>query len=251
MNDKEFRCTVCGEVFENKWTPEEALEEARSLFTKEELEGGTTLVCTDCYNEALGCSTRKEVKGEMKIKIDGVDAEIPMAIREKTSMERTLENRIKEILKDVEEIHHWGMMNGNLRLMERTGAVLNKWQSGGMLERHKPTLPKIVCLCGSTKFRQAYEEANARETLAGKIVLSVGCFMHHDGIDITEAQKHQLDKLHMRKIDLADEVIILNVGGYIGESTANELQYARKSRKEVRFLEGDPYEAERGGGIEV
>ncbi len=185
----------------------------------------------------------------MKIKIDGVDAEVPMSIREKTTMEKTLENRIKEILKDVEEIHHWGMMNGNLELMERTGAVLNKWQSGGMLDRYKPLPPKIVCLCGSTKFRQAYEKAAKEETLDGKMVLSVGWYAHHDNTNPTSEQKMGLDKLHMRKIELADEVLILNVGGYIGDSTRNELEYAKKLGKRVRFLEKETTERERGDGL--
>lgn len=104
--------------------------------------------------------------------------------------------------------------------------------------------PTIVCLCGSTRFSKAFQEANLRETLDGKIVLSIGCDMRSDDEifgDMTEAEldevKRKLDTLHLRKIDLADEVLILNVGGYIGSSTRNELQYAINTRKRVRFLE--------------
>jgi hypothetical protein len=100
-----------------------------------------------------------------------------------------------------------------------------------------PVRPTIVCLCGSTKFKEAYQEATLRETLAGKIVLSVGCFMHADGVPITDEQKAALDELHLRKIDLADEVLILNVGGYFGESTRRELKYAEKQKKKIRYLE--------------
>jgi hypothetical protein len=104
--------------------------------------------------------------------------------------------------------------------------------------------PTIVCLCGSARFPEAFQKAQLEETLAGKIVLTVGCNMKTD----TEAFSHlptdtlsrirrDLDILHLRKIDLADEVLILNVDGYIGESTRRELDYAKYTGKRVRFLE--------------
>lgn len=96
--------------------------------------------------------------------------------------------------------------------------------------------PVIVCLCGSTRFMNEFYEANMRETLAGKIVLTVGMSSKGD-CKPTDEQKVALDELHKRKIDLADEVLILNVGGYIGDSTRSELEYARKCGKTVRFLE--------------
>jgi hypothetical protein len=98
--------------------------------------------------------------------------------------------------------------------------------------------PLIVCLCGSTRFGDAFRHANLRETLAGKIVLSIGCdFKSDDALGLTEHDKKRLDELHLSKIDLADEVLILNVGQYIGESTTRELEYARQQGKVVRFLE--------------
>jgi hypothetical protein len=103
--------------------------------------------------------------------------------------------------------------------------------------------PTIVCLCGSTRFYKEFQQANYLETMDGKIVLSVGFYPHSseqahgETIGITPVQKQALDALHLRKIDLADEVFILNVGGYIGESTARELAYARKHGKAIRFLE--------------
>ncbi len=96
--------------------------------------------------------------------------------------------------------------------------------------------PKIVCLCGSTRFKDEFMEQNKRLTLNGYIVLSVGFFGHIDGMPIEE-EKQRVDELHLRKIDLADEVLILNVDGYIGESTRRELDYARTQGKPVRFLE--------------
>lgn len=104
--------------------------------------------------------------------------------------------------------------------------------------------PRIVCLCGSTRFSEAFQAANLRETLAGKIVLSIGCDMRSDN-DIfshltagqQECMKLALDWLHLRKIELADEVLILNVDGYIGSSTRRELEYAKHIGKEIRYLE--------------
>jgi hypothetical protein len=103
--------------------------------------------------------------------------------------------------------------------------------------------PKIVCLCGSTRFFEAFQRANYEETMAGRIVLSVGFFMHRpdtvhgETFGCTPEQKKGLDALHLRKIDLADETLILNVDGYIGESTKRELAYTIGTRKGLRFLE--------------
>lgn len=104
--------------------------------------------------------------------------------------------------------------------------------------------PTIVCLCGSTRFMEAFQEANLRETLAGKIVLSVGCNTKSDSellkfydYEDTIAVKARLDELHKRKIDLCDETLILNVGGYVGQSTLSEIIYASRARKPIRWLE--------------
>jgi hypothetical protein len=104
--------------------------------------------------------------------------------------------------------------------------------------------PTIVCLCGSTRFWREFQAAGLRETMSGKIVLSIGAASgtddeHFGNLPRKEYDriKTMLDELHMRKIDLCDEVLILNLDGYIGESTARELAYARKLGKRVRFLE--------------
>lgn len=97
--------------------------------------------------------------------------------------------------------------------------------------------PKIVCLCGSTRFRAAFDEANERETLAGRIVLSVGCFSRFPRDPESGSRvKEDLDVLHKRKIDLCDEVLVLNVDNYIGESTRSEIQYAKSTGKRIRYL---------------
>lgn len=103
--------------------------------------------------------------------------------------------------------------------------------------------PRIVCLCGSTRFYSAFQRANYEETMTGRIVLSVGFYPHSapeahgEDIGVTPEQKAALDELHLRKIDLADEVLVLNQGGYIGESTRREIAHAEATGKPVRYLE--------------
>jgi cell division protein FtsB len=104
-------------------------------------------------------------------------------------------------------------------------------------KRNLIQIPTIVCLCGSTRFYKEFQQYNLEETLAGKIVLSVGAFVHDDTLNLTAEQKIALDELHKRKIDIADEVLILNVGDYIGSSTRSELEYAINAGKVIRFLE--------------
>lgn len=108
--------------------------------------------------------------------------------------------------------------------------------------------PTMVCLCGSTKFKDAFIKANLDETMEGHIVLTVGSFGHIDG-GITESKKIELDILHLRKIELCDEILVINVNGYIGESTRREIAYARSLGKTVRFLVDEAYkplESKRG-----
>lgn len=96
-------------------------------------------------------------------------------------------------------------------------------------------MTSIVVLCGSTRFRAEITTANRDLTLAGSIVLAPGVFQH-DGDTLTEAQKAGLDVLHLRKIDLADSVFVVNPGQYIGSSTRNEIGYAEATGKPVRYL---------------
>ena len=96
---------------------------------------------------------------------------------------------------------------------------------------------KIITLCGSTRFKDAFLQAQKRLTLAGTIVISVGLFGHSGDNEVwTEGTKKMLDDMHLRKIDLADEVFVINVGGYIGSSTQAEIAYAKRTGKPVRYL---------------
>lgn len=98
------------------------------------------------------------------------------------------------------------------------------------------TRPRIVCLCGSTRFRDQFAAVNRELTLAGRIVIAPGVFAHADGVPISEQEKTALDALHLAKIDLADEVFVVNVDGYIGSSTAGEIAYATGRGTPVRYL---------------
>lgn len=102
------------------------------------------------------------------------------------------------------------------------------------------SFPEVVTLCGSTRFKEEINRANAQLTLQGKIVISLGLFGQTDLPDwdwsTDSTVKIMLDQLHKRKIDLADSIFVVNVDGYIGESTASEIAYARRTHKKVTYL---------------
>ena len=97
---------------------------------------------------------------------------------------------------------------------------------------------KVITLCGSTKFKEQYLEAQKRLTLEGNIVISVGLFGHSGDDEVwAEDTKAMLDDIHNRKMNMADEIFVINVGGYIGESTRKEIAYAESQGIDVRYLE--------------
>ncbi len=96
----------------------------------------------------------------------------------------------------------------------------------------------VITLCGSTRFKDQFLETQKRLTLAGNIVISVGLFGHSGDDEVwTPGTKEMLDDMHKRKIDMADGIYVINVGGYIGQSTRSEIEYARSQGKTVEFLE--------------
>ena len=97
-----------------------------------------------------------------------------------------------------------------------------------------PNRPDIVCICGSARFVQEMRAANRELTLRSIIVLAPG---EVNG-PVSVEQKSLLDALHLRKIDLADRVLIVNPGGYVGDSTKREIAYARAAGKPVSFTAG-------------
>lgn len=100
--------------------------------------------------------------------------------------------------------------------------------------------PQIVCLCGSTRFMDAFHAAGWQLTLDGHIVLTVGVCKHaedHGGEALGQDVADRLDVLHFRKIDLSDRVLVLNVDGYIGDSTRREIEYAESVYVPITYLE--------------
>lgn len=96
----------------------------------------------------------------------------------------------------------------------------------------------VITLCGSTRFKEQFLEAQKRLTLAGNIVISVGLFGHSGDNEVwSDGTKEMLDDMHKRKIDMADSIYVINVGGYIGESTRSEIEYAKKNGKAIEYLE--------------
>ncbi len=97
---------------------------------------------------------------------------------------------------------------------------------------------KVITLCGSTRFKDQFIHAQKRLTLEGNIVISVGLFGHSGDDEVwTPGIKVMLDDMHKRKIDMADEIFVINVGGYVGSSTQSEIEYARSRGKVIRYLE--------------
>ena len=103
---------------------------------------------------------------------------------------------------------------------------------------------KVITLCGSTRFKNEFMEAQKRLTLQGCIVISVGLFGHSGDQEVWENMdegtltktKEMLDDMHKRKIDMADGIYVINVGNYIGDSTRSEIEYALKHGKTVEYL---------------
>lgn len=97
---------------------------------------------------------------------------------------------------------------------------------------------KVITLCGSTRFKDDFLREQKRLSLEGNIVISVGLFGHSgDDEALSEKTKEMLDDMHKRKIDMADEIFVINKNGYIGSSTKSEIEYALKTNKRVEYME--------------
>jgi hypothetical protein len=96
---------------------------------------------------------------------------------------------------------------------------------------------KTICLCGSTKFRDVFLSVGSELTLKGNIVLMPLVFSHVTGQHINAQQLDILVQVHNQKIAMSDAILVINVDGYIGSSTAKEIEYARSLGKPVEYLE--------------
>ena len=102
---------------------------------------------------------------------------------------------------------------------------------------------KVITLCGSTRFKEDYIRVQKELTLAGNIVISVGLFGHQGDDEVwEEGVKEMLDEMHLAKIDMADEIFVINPGGYIGASTKREIAYASAKGKKINSMEPIPEE---------
>ncbi|MEU0940734.1 hypothetical protein [Embleya sp. NPDC005971] len=102
--------------------------------------------------------------------------------------------------------------------------------------------PIKVVLCGSMRFEAEMQEANRAESVAGRIVLAPACNLKEPHpLWATEADRERvktaLDRLHLDKIRDADEVLVINPGGYVGESTRKEIEFAQSIGRPIRSLE--------------
>tara|TARA_R110002051_G_C8749539_1_gene500056 strand:- start:3196 stop:3588 length:393 start_codon:yes stop_codon:yes gene_type:complete len=97
--------------------------------------------------------------------------------------------------------------------------------------------PKVITLCGSTRFWDEFQRLNAELTLQGNLVFSVAVTSTQAGGELDPSQKAILDSVHFHKIRMSDEILVINPGGYIGESTAREIRYATEIGRKIDYLE--------------
>lgn len=95
----------------------------------------------------------------------------------------------------------------------------------------------VITLCGSIKFKEEFEKIQEELTLAGNIVLTPNFFHSVKKEEINNEIKNMLDEMHKQKIDMSDEIYVINVGEYIGESTKSEIEYAKTKNKKISYLE--------------
>ena len=96
---------------------------------------------------------------------------------------------------------------------------------------------KVITLCGSARFKDEFRKQEQILSLKGYIVLSPIFFDDEIQTKLERTKLEMLKLMHYRRIDLSDEILVINKNGYIGESTKKEIDYARNHNKKVRFLE--------------
>lgn len=93
--------------------------------------------------------------------------------------------------------------------------------------------PKVVCLCGSLRFQRLFDSERRRLTAQGVVVLGP----EEVDEELTPSMRATLGELHLRRIDLADEVRIVSEDGYVGSATRREIQYALENQKTISTVE--------------
>lgn len=164
---------------------------------------------------------------------------VDLEIKEENIDDKEEKKKLKAEIKDTEETVE--AMKIAMRSMKKYNTAFAAGESA------KKSKYPVITLCGSTRFKKEFIEAQKRLTLEGNIVLSVGLFGHSGDEEVWEDMdegtitktKIMLDDMHKRKIDMSDEIYVINVGGYIGDSTKSEIEYAKKNGKRVRYLEAN------------
>ena len=105
---------------------------------------------------------------------------------------------------------------------------------------------KIITLCGSTKFKKEFEEIMLAESLKGHIVFGPAGYNHADNLKLLSRQKELVDQIHLDKVAISDEILVINKDGYIGESTKREIEYAECMGKKVRYFNVETKHANNG-----
>lgn len=98
-------------------------------------------------------------------------------------------------------------------------------------------MPRIVAIIGSSRFKTAHLGVAQKCTLQGKIVLLAGFWHHVDRLPITDEKKRELDQLMLRKIEMANEVYVVNINGYLGKTTREGILYVQELDKPITYLE--------------
>lgn len=99
----------------------------------------------------------------------------------------------------------------------------------------------IITLCGSIKFKKEFMEMKEKLTLEGNIVFTPNFFETITKEEINSKYKKMLDEMHKQKIDISNEIFVINVDGYIGESTKSEIEYAKEKGKNILYLQNKKY----------
>lgn len=159
-----------------------------------------------------------------------------------TELENEARERIRKVHLGSAEYQKYMEQLNERSLMKKmilTAPAVSDTNVGGEWS-DKERVYKVITLCGSTRFKKEFEEVQRKLTLEGNIVLSVGLFSHaeENGEDWAEnGIKEMLDDIHKRKIDMSDEIFVINKDGYIGNSTASEIEYAKSKRMPIRYME--------------
>lgn len=93
----------------------------------------------------------------------------------------------------------------------------------------------VITLCGSRRFVKEFEKVEKYLTLKGNVVLTPVFYHQRNGLNVTQEEAQLLGKIHFKKIDLSDEIFVIDVESYIGESTKKEIAYAKQNNKRIRY----------------